>query len=44
MRQMLLWSVITSFLSMVYIALGLALYVNRILRKVLKLIEPVSSH
>jgi len=40
-RQMLLWSVITLFFGAVYIAVGLALYVNKMLRKLLKAIDSV---
>lgn len=43
-RQMLLWSVITLVFVAGYAALGLALYINKMLRKVLRAIEPLSSH
>jgi hypothetical protein len=43
-RQMLLWSVITLVFVATYAAMGLALYINKMFRKVLKAIEPLSSH
>jgi hypothetical protein len=43
-REMLLWSVITLVFVATYAAMGLALYINKMLRKVLKAIEPLSSH
>jgi RsiW-degrading membrane proteinase PrsW (M82 family) len=40
-RQMLLWSVVTLFFAGVYIALAVALYVNKMLRKVLRAMQPL---
>ena len=44
MREMLLWSVITLVFAATYAAVGLALYINKMLSKVLKVIEPLSTH
>jgi hypothetical protein len=41
-REMLLWSVITLFFAGVYIAVAVALYVNKMLQKVLRAMQPLA--
>ena len=44
LRQMLLSAVITVLVGVAYVAMALALFVTKMLRKVLKAIEPLSVH